>query len=332
MIILYILLSIIAVGVLLQTEQGKKILFFAGIFCGVSAVLYLVGYLFIYKEIFTYRQTPSLFAQVLVVGGGGGGVGQNSGGGGGGAGGYLYESAYAIVPESYSITVGTGGSGNINGSDLVGQGATSSFDTMIASGGGSGGGESSAANGGSGGGADPLGPNPGTGILGQGHNGGTSGGASGYGSGGGGGCGATGGSGSSSAGGAGGNGCTSSISGSSVTYAGGGGGGVYNSGTGGAGGSGGGGAGGNAGTNPGVNGTANTGGGGGGSGRVGSPAQDGGTGGSGVVIIRYNTADWSGYTVMGGTVTTSGSDTIHTFTSSGTFTLAIRSFFSRLFN
>lgn len=332
MILLYILLSIIAVGVLLQTETGKKILFYGGIFCGACVVLYLVGYLFVYKEIVVNGKTTKLSAEVLVVGAGGGGVGQNGGGAGGGAGGYLYEPAHSLSPGTYSVVVGTGGLGDQPGQAAIAQGGNSSFDTMIASGGGAGGGSTIYSNGGSGGGADPLGPTPGIGILGQGHNGGSPGYGGGYGAGGGGGCGSAGGNGSPQAGGVGGNGCISLISGSAVVYAGGGGGGVYNSGSGGAGGSGGGGAGGSAGTIPGVSGIANTGGGGGGSGRMGSPAQPGGNGGSGIVIIRYKTADWSGYSVTGGKVTTSGSDTIRTFTNSDTLSVTALSFFSRLFN
>jgi hypothetical protein len=42
----------------------------------------------------------------------------------------------------------------------------------------------------------------------------------------------------------------------------------------------------------------------------------GASGGSGVVIIRYAGAQVG----TGGTVTTVGSDTVHTFTSTGTFT------------
>jgi hypothetical protein len=42
----------------------------------------------------------------------------------------------------------------------------------------------------------------------------------------------------------------------------------------------------------------------------------GGSGGSGIVIIRYA----GGQRGIGGTVTSSGGYTIHTFTSSGTFT------------
>jgi hypothetical protein len=45
-----------------------------------------------------------------------------------------------------------------------------------------------------------------------------------------------------------------------------------------------------------------------------------GNGGSGIVIVRLPTADYS--STVGGTATTSGSDTIVTFTSSGTFTTA----------
>jgi hypothetical protein len=43
---------------------------------------------------------------------------------------------------------------------------------------------------------------------------------------------------------------------------------------------------------------------------------NGGTGSSGVVVIRYVTAQM---TATGGTITTSGGNTIHTFTSNGTF-------------
>jgi hypothetical protein len=65
----------------------------------------------------------------------------------------------------------------------------------------------------------------------------------------------------------------------------------------------------------GVNGTANTGGGGGGS--EGSGVS--GNGGSGIVIIAYPTGT---ITATGGTMTTSGGMTIHTFTSSGSFNVS----------
>jgi hypothetical protein len=110
-----------------------------------------------------------------------------------------------------------------------------------------------------------------------------------------------------------------SISGNATYYAGGGGsvhhylggGGMWYWGLG-DGGLGGGGAGSPAGTT-GVNGTANTGGGGGGS------VSGGGNGGSGIVIIRYLTGS---VTATGGTVSTDGNYTIHTFTSSGLFEVA----------
>jgi hypothetical protein len=89
-----------------------------------------------------------------------------------------------------------------------------------------------------------------------------------------------------------------------VTYAGGGGGNA--AGTNAGGGAGGGGAAGN----PATNGTANLGGGGGGSGTT------SGNGGSGVVIVSYAGAQL----FTGGTVTTSGGNTIHSFTTSGTLT------------
>lgn len=89
-----------------------------------------------------------------------------------------------------------------------------------------------------------------------------------------------------------------------------------------AGGSGGGGAGGNANTstsNNAVSGAANTGGGGGGGGTHSiSPRALGGSGGSGVAIIRYQ-GEQRG---TGGTITSSGGYTYHTFNSSGQFTTA----------
>jgi len=69
-------------------------------------------------------------------------------------------------------------------------------------------------------------------------------------------------------------------------------------------------------------GTANTGGGGGGA-RFTDP--QGGAGGSGIVIFRYLTADAAsaGISVSGGTVTTSGGYTIHSFTSTGSTTVTV---------
>jgi hypothetical protein len=62
---------------------------------------------------------------------------------------------------------------------------------------------------------------------------------------------------------------------------------------------------------PAQNGTDGLGGGGGGK------DNGGGSGGDGVLIIRRVTADSD--TASGGTETTDGSDTIHTFTTSGTY-------------
>jgi RHS repeat-associated protein len=274
--------------------------------------------------------STALSVGVLVVGGGGGGGSQ---GGGGGAGGVVYDSSYSITPESYTVTVGAGGSGAPSSGEQQGSnGGDSVFDTLTAYGGGGGGGGSGSGtadgnNGGSGGGgsgANSFGSG-GSGDVGQGNNGGN-----GYNDnfpygGGGGGAGSSGANGSNTAGingsgGNGGSGVSNSISGSSVTYAGGGGGGIdyrNSGGAAGSGGSGGGGAGGTGGA--GSNGTANTGGGGGGSGYSGSNTA-GGNGGSGIVIVSYLTSQASNYT-CGGSTTTSGSSTICTFTSTGTFTV-----------
>ena len=43
---------------------------------------------------------------------------------------------------------------------------------------------------------------------------------------------------------------------------------------------------------------------------------------TGVVIVRYLTSDALGFTVTGGTATTSGAYTIHTFTASGSLVIA----------
>lgn len=259
----------------------------------------------------------SVTASYLVVAGGaGGGRGTNSGGGGGAGG--LRTGTLSLNPAlSYTVTVGAGGTGaslttanGVNGSDSI-------FSTITSAGGGGGGSAAlTGSNGGSGGGggtqsnsttyAGGSGNTPSTSPS-QGNNGGSGRHVPGSfeGAGGGGGAGAVGNNSSSGTGGAGGAGASSSISGSSVTYAGGGGG-AGN--TGGAAGSGGGGAG-SAGATAG-SGTANLGGGGGG----GYSAVSGGNGGSGIVIISYAGAQQFG----GGVVTSSGGNTIHTFTTSGT--------------
>jgi hypothetical protein len=192
-----------------------------------------------------------------------------------------------------------------------------------ATGGGGGGsfnsGNDQGLNGGSGGGGalTTTGKTGGTGIAGQGNNGGASGGSA-NGGGGGGGAGAVGanGAGSGQTGGNGGPGLASSITGASVFYAGGGGGGAY-TGTGGSGGSGGGGKGGDQNVNNCTVGAVNTGGGGGGS----EPASTAGcAGGSGIVIVSYPSGA-PNVNCAGGTITTVGANTVHTFTTVGSANL-----------
>jgi len=251
---------------------------------------------------------------ILAVGGGGGG-GSNKGGGGG-AGAYVVNTALTITPTSYAITIGAGGAGGTSANRGSNGGGTT-IGALVTAIGGGGGGSVNTANGlsgGSGGGAYNSTGVAGSGTAGEGRAGGI--GFNNQTSGGGGGASAVGSNAPDGThGGAGGAGTANSISGSSVTYAGGGGGtpdsGVGN---GGAGGAGGGGAGNSNGA--GVAGTANTGGGGGG-GSNGS--NQGGAGGSGIVIISYPTVSM---TATGGTITTSGSNTIHTFTTAGTFTIS----------
>ena len=60
----------------------------------------------------------------------------------------------------------------------------------------------------------------------------------------------------------------------------------------------------------------------GGGGGWGVASDRGGAGGSGIVIVSYLTADATGLTVTGGTVTTSGLYTIRTFTTSGSLVVA----------
>lgn len=249
-------------------------------------------------------------AQILVIGGGAGGYGSDttSISGGGGAGGYQYNSAFPLTVRTYTVTIGAGGASSNNGNNSI-------FDTLTATGGGTGGhtGSLNGANGGSGGGG---GSNTGTGGTGsQGNNGGNANTASG---GGGGGSSAVGANSTAYYGGNGGNGTQNNIDGLNNYYGGGGGGAGYISGPGGpgTGGTGGGGAGASTDGGTGVAGTANTGGGGGAGGYNGGI---GGAGGAGIVIVAYPTGS---ITATGGTITTSGGNTIHTFTISGTFTVS----------
>ena len=245
----------------------------------------------------TLAVTGSGDIEYLVVAGGGGGYC-----GGGGAGG-MRTGTLSVSAGNKTVTVGAGGySGqcNVNGHGDNGVGGDSVFDSITSTGGGFGGGSGGANNtaGGSSGGAggnytsnggypeDSVTPN-------QGNNGGASDGTNSQRAGAGGGAGAVGGNATSGVA-VGGDGLASSISGSSVIYAGGGGGGFGNntgSGTGGAGGSGGGGS-------DGAAGATNLGAGGGGH----DNSARAGYGGSGIVIVRYLTS--SGITATGGTITT----------------------------
>jgi hypothetical protein len=292
-----------------------------------------------------------LNVETLVVGGGGGGGGTVTGaatGGGGGGGGVLYSSALLVTAgTAYTVTVGAGGTGNLQTGNYAGtQGGNSTFSSLTALGGGYGSGCApagtavNAGTGGSGGGAhanygaaqprygsvSSAAPTAGSGTVGQGNAGGLGyDGADVGGQGGGGGGGAGGGGGSGRTlytAGAGGVGLQYNISGISTYFGGGGGGGMwYYAAAGGAGGLGGGGNGASFNNSTlATAGTANTGGGGGGGGsgypgatNAYSVGKDGSTG---VVIIRYAGPQKA----TGGTITTNNSYTIHTFTTSGTFT------------
>jgi hypothetical protein len=253
--------------------------------------------------------------EVLVVAGGGGGsYNVYDDGAGGGGGGVLYSSSYRVTPgTSVSVNVGNGGNA---GNSIGNKGQNSYFGDLIAEGGGSGMGhrasQSSSGDGGSGGGSGGQysgtdNNRPGNGQPGQGHRGGHS---TAYGGGGGGGAGSPGlGCRSSQVGGNGGDGLAFDISGK-LRYYGGGGGGYPKTNYNGLGGKGGGG-------DTYVAGTPNTGGGGGG-GKAGSATLPiAGNGGSGIVIVRYPGPQKA---TGGNTIENINGFTIHTFTSSGTFT------------
>ena len=245
--------------------------------------------------------------ELLIVGGGGGGGGSvvgYGGGGGGGSGGLLYYSSYPVsAGTKYTITVGAGGTGQnaspgANGSN----GNNSVFGSIVAFGGGGGSygnGDGTANNGGSGGGGGYRGyntvANGGTGVAGQGNNGGgvLSISASGGGGGGAGGVGQSNTGAGAGVGGVGGVGLTYAITGSSITYA----------------------AGGQGGNGASVPGSANTGNGGAGT-YANSNSNTGYAGGSGIIIIAYQGPQRG----VGGTVDTTSRPgyTLHKFTTTGT--------------
>jgi hypothetical protein len=244
----------------------------------------------------------SLTCDYLVVAGGGGGGTEY--GGGGGAGGFrtsIGGSALSLTAQSYPVTVGGGGAGGTGAGTYGANGSNSIFSTITSTGGGGGGANLSGSvppdgsSGGSGGGGGIVNYGSGfvtsaggAGTAGQGNAGGIGGR---LGGGGGGGAGATGANYTTNPGtgqiadnkGNGGAGTASSITGTSITYAGGGGGIGWSGTT--TGGAGGGGNGAYVTGTPATAGTQNTGGGGGGGAGVGT--LNGASGGSGVVIVRY---------------------------------------------
>ncbi len=271
----------------------------------------------------------------LVAAGGASGGSRYGGGGGAGGlrttygtvsgGGGAAESNITLASGTYTITVGAGGAQTPAAPSAGGQGnsgSNSTLDTVTSIGGGAGAGRAETAlGGGSGGGASIYAAaTKGAGTSGQGFAGGDGTEGSPYYVGGGGGASQVGGDGNGANSGAGGAGLAVSITGALVAYAGGGGGGGSSdaSADGGSGGAGGGANGGSYPSGNGGSGTANTGGAGGGSGGD-STTSRGGAGGSGVVILRMNTSDYSGTTTGSPTVTTNGSETILTYTGSGTY-------------
>ena len=244
--------------------------------------------------------------EYLVIGGGSGGG--RFVGGGGGAGRHI-SGSISISSGTYPITVGTGGAGATVHNNRGGAGSSSVFHTITAISGGQGGASAQSATGLGNGGGGAAGA---SGAVGTDFTGGNGASASDSGGGGAG----SGGNGANAGvgGGNGGAGTANSITGSSVTRAGGGGGCADSSGAG-------------TGTNGGGNGSVSNnnasnatgvGSGGGGSRDSGGGGGNGGNGSDGIVILRYLTAN---VTATGGTITTSGSYTIHSFTSSGSFVI-----------
>jgi hypothetical protein len=183
---------------------------------------------------YTITTTENLLCDILIVGGGGGG-GASIGSGGGG-GGLLYYTGLTITANTYTISVGNGGTGATNYLARGANGSNSSAVGYTAYGGGGGGGQSwvynqsntaggtlqtTSANQGSGGGGTRYKTLGNSGTSGQGNSGGNA-------SpdqmiaGGGGGAGGVGGTAQNTVGGIGGIGTYNSITGSSIGYAGGG--------------------------------------------------------------------------------------------------------------
>ena len=233
---------------------------------------------------YTWSAAGVTYADILIVGGGGAGScsGTSGGGGGGGGGGVIIDTV-SLEEDSYTITVGAGGTGaiGIHAAGTTGKNSSAFGLTAIGGGAGNTGSGGVNINGGSGGGAGAASTSVngfGTGVSGQGNDGGSSTASGNSAGGGGGGAGGVGGNGSSGKGGIGGVGIESRISGIATYYAGGGAGGTVSSTTTSAGGNGGGGA-------TFANGTHGLGGGGG----AGfGTAKRSGDGGSGIVLVKPN--------------------------------------------
>ncbi len=122
----------------------------------------------------TFTVTGSGNAEVLVIGGGAAGGAQ---GGGGGAGGYQTILVFPLTAQAYPVIVGLGGVGTNDINTAGNNGSLSSFDNITSNGGGGGGARNGDASnpqdGASGGGENPSqGGGFGTGIAGQGNDGG----------------------------------------------------------------------------------------------------------------------------------------------------------------
>ena len=275
--------------------------------------------------------SPGYNLSYLLAGGGGGGGSDYYSGGGGGAEVIEVSNTSIELNTSYAIVVGTGGNRS--------SGSNTTFLGNVAIGGGLGGGGNTAGSIGASGGGGGYSSVGGAGTTGKGYPGGRAGSAgnqNAYDEAGGGGGGAGGGGGNAttslsvggSAGGNGGIGYGSSISGNISYYGAGGGGGTIRSSIGGSGGSnvGGRGYGLYSSATPGTPGTGSGGGGGGWS----SPTSTilGGTGGSGVAIIKipnsyFSNASFYVSTTGNPTITYPASDTVYTFTNSGTIAFRI---------
>jgi len=334
-------MSVLNVGTLNATTGVKLPSYASGSFPTTDLQVGQIIYDSTNKEIRLYNGSswvglyPQFYAEFLVCGGGGGGGG--SFGGGGGGGGVIYQKAFPMTSGmSWDVRVGAAAPGSPANTDqgtIAQSGGFSRFGHFYADGGGGGSSRlcdgggcrwgQPAGSGGCGGGGGHVntGPKtiPGSGLPGQGFNGGW--GRVGqattpnHASGGGGGAGGPGGDFcNGSTGGRGGDGYYSTISGTGVYYAAGGGGGVYTDGAGGAGGTGGGGTGGRYQSGQLSSGTNATGFGCGGGG--GGYTYSGGNGTSGIVIVRYS----GGTRATGGTISSVGGFTIHTFSTPGNFT------------